>query len=61
MISKEAQEALDVIRRDLRVRVNVRHLQGNFYRSSGIEVEVILKIGDEILSQDSDCISLSND
>jgi hypothetical protein len=57
-MSKEAIEAVEAIRRDLKVYVSVEHERGNFYDSPCIRVKVTLTLADEVLSESESFASL---
>lgn len=57
-MSKEALEAVDAIRRDLKVTVSVDHERGYLYDAPCIRVKVTLALADDVLSESEAFASL---
>ena len=57
-MSKEALEAVEAIRRDLKIAVRVEPAHHIFSDSPSVMVTVDLMLGGEVISSDSDYVSL---
>jgi len=57
-MSREALDAVEAIRRDLKVSMSVDHESGSFYDAPRIRVKVTLTLADEVLSESESFASL---